>query len=467
MSYYAVKAGHTTGIFDSWAECQKATQGYSGPKFKKFATLAEAEAYINDVDIFSEFIKNDIANGYIVAFCDGSFDNEKRRYSYGVLIIDKNHKEHELCGFASNPKYLSSHNIIGEVLGVINAMDWAVSNGYDKIKIYHDYEGLSKWLSGEWAAKSDVAKMFVSLYTNKFADLLKVSFEKVKGHSNNKYNDKADELAKRALSDNSRVPITGDSWYLIQYFKENELQATINLIAQEYPEIKIVKSEDSSLVLYKLSLDNNRLSVKLFRNSKSTLLVQGAATVLFQIFTAYVNELIGVNQEQVFASVYRNTIDKEKIDTEMQTICQKYPTDYPESIIRLIRQAIISLNCFMESEDYSHYAFPAFRALEGHMKYLFKKEGHIITSKHGFGCFNLDKATGKYYLPASIIANAKTRAKLEECYNYYNAFRHTLFHFGDIIDKTDNTLIIETKNDADKHIKKCLLYICEELSGVS
>ena len=202
MSYYAVKAGHVTGIFDNWDECQKATQGYSVPKFKKFATLSEAEAYINDMDIYADAVKNDISNGHIVAFCDGSFDNEKKRYSYGVLIIDKNFKEHEICGSSNNPKYLSSHNIIGEVLGAINAMDWAVSNGYDKLKIYHDYEGLSKWLTGEWDAKSVVASMFVYIYTSKFADLIHVTFEKVKGHSNNKYNDKADKLAKKALTNN-------------------------------------------------------------------------------------------------------------------------------------------------------------------------------------------------------------------------------------------------------------------------
>ena len=27
---YAVRKGHKTGLFDSWAECQKATAGYSG-----------------------------------------------------------------------------------------------------------------------------------------------------------------------------------------------------------------------------------------------------------------------------------------------------------------------------------------------------------------------------------------------------------------------------------------------------
>jgi ribonuclease HI len=266
-------------------------------------------------------------------------------------------------------------------------MDWAVSNGYERIKIYYDYEGLRKWLSGEWAAKSDVAKMYVSVYTNKFADLVQVNFEKVKGHSNNKYNDKADELAKKALSDNFRVPIAGDSWFSINFFKEDKLQAILDSIAEDYPEVLIEKSENPCFILYKLSLDKYRLSVKLFRNDNGTLFTRGAANVLFHMLITYINELFGVNEEYVFADIYRKSIDKEKIDKEMHSICPNYPADYPRSIIRLIRQSIINLNYSMECEDYSQYVFPAFRALEGHMGYLLQKEGHTMTFRSSFEYF--------------------------------------------------------------------------------
>ena len=43
--YYAVRKGHTTGIFDNWPEAQAATSGFSGPEYKKFKTKEEAEAY--------------------------------------------------------------------------------------------------------------------------------------------------------------------------------------------------------------------------------------------------------------------------------------------------------------------------------------------------------------------------------------------------------------------------------------
>ena len=103
-----------------------------------------------DKDLWAEIVSEDIRQGYLVAFCDGSYENSLNRYSYGLVLIDKENNEIPLCGYGSNQKFVSSNNIIGEIFGVINALDWAISNGYEKIKIYHDYEGLSRWISGEW-----------------------------------------------------------------------------------------------------------------------------------------------------------------------------------------------------------------------------------------------------------------------------------------------------------------------------
>ena len=46
-NYYAVKVGLRTGIFKTWSECSACVQGYPGAKFKGFATLAEAEAFMD------------------------------------------------------------------------------------------------------------------------------------------------------------------------------------------------------------------------------------------------------------------------------------------------------------------------------------------------------------------------------------------------------------------------------------
>ena len=34
--YYAVRTGRKTGVFMTWAECQKQVMGFSGAEFKSF-----------------------------------------------------------------------------------------------------------------------------------------------------------------------------------------------------------------------------------------------------------------------------------------------------------------------------------------------------------------------------------------------------------------------------------------------
>ena len=46
--FYAVARGKKTGIFSSWAECQAQTNGFKNPKFKKFPTHEEAQAFLDE-----------------------------------------------------------------------------------------------------------------------------------------------------------------------------------------------------------------------------------------------------------------------------------------------------------------------------------------------------------------------------------------------------------------------------------
>ena len=96
MKVYAVKRGHKTGIFYNWAECQSATNGYSGPEFKSFSTKEEAEAYLEDKDIWKERVAADNEDGYLVAFTDGSYNAERNVYSYGVCLISPDKAEHTI-----------------------------------------------------------------------------------------------------------------------------------------------------------------------------------------------------------------------------------------------------------------------------------------------------------------------------------------------------------------------------------
>ena len=454
MKFYAVKKGHKTGIFENWNDCQNAIKGFSGPDFKAFNTKEEADAYLQNKDLWKEQVSKDNADGYLVAFVDGSFDKILKRYSYGVVLIKPNGNEESLCGHGNKEEYVESNNVIGEIFGVINALDWAVSNSFEKIKIYHDYEGLSKWVSGEWNAQSKVSQMYLSVYKNKFQDVLSVNFSKVPAHSNVSYNEKADLLAKSALKEKQKIAIQGDNWYSISSITEGDFRVIVDLIKESDENIKKTERDDEKKIIFKFSLKSDSVTVTLFKSGNQKLLVQGKNSCLFQIITTAIVELNENSKvEQILGSAYRISVESEKVNKAYTPIKNGLPDNYPDNIKRLIKQSIINLNYNIESEDYSQYAFPALRALEGHIKYLINQAGGSVGRT--FSQFNKITSSAPYTYVGHLTDSTKKNS-IEKCYNFYKSQRDTAFHFGDIIGNTDTTRIIETKEDADEIIKKCI-----------
>ena len=376
--FYAVKSGHKIGIFTSWAECEVAIKGYSSPDFKGFSTEEEAQAYLDGENIYLKQIKDDLADGYVVAYTDGSYEESSNQYAYGICIFDGDGNEVDLCSKVNYQPFASSRNIAGEIFGVLTALDWALSNGYEKIKIYHDLESVSKWAKGEYNAESEIAKYYVSKLEEKFNGRIEYEFVKVKGHSNNPYNEKADALASDALKGELKV-IKGANSFSVSNFEKDDLDVIIQLIKEDNDK---VKTECKSILggqQIKLYIGNKSVMIKMYSNKN--LLVQGKPNVAYQIVFTYISELLGEKKiiplvKQAFRmSIKTDTIT---IEANYKNLCPNIPETYNANIKTLIRQAIINLNGYFEAEEYGQYAFPALRAMEGHLKYLFGKHGIMI-----------------------------------------------------------------------------------------
>ena len=191
--FYAVKKGRKPGIYMSWDACKAQVMGFPNARYKGFKTKAEAEAFLNpDANELMQ-----IDEDTLVAYVDGSYDHSQKRFSYGMVLMHDGVERYFAYPYADK-ELTTMRNVAGEIKGSEAAMRFAKENGYKKLAIHYDYEGIQKWCTGEWAAKKEGTQDYQRIY-EEMKQYVQIKFVKVKGHSNDKYNDYADMLAKSAL----------------------------------------------------------------------------------------------------------------------------------------------------------------------------------------------------------------------------------------------------------------------------
>lgn len=195
--YYAVKRGRTPGIYHTWEDCKKQTAGFSGAIYKSFQTAAEAAVFMGWGSLEDSCeIKNVGEKCALTAYVDGSFNSMTNVYGSGVVILNG---ETEIClsDSGDDEEMAKMRNVAGEILAAKLAMEYACEKGYPSVEIVHDYEGIARWCTGEWKTNKAGTQAYKKEYEF-YKDKIKIVFTKVKGHSGDKYNDMADEVAKRA-----------------------------------------------------------------------------------------------------------------------------------------------------------------------------------------------------------------------------------------------------------------------------
>lgn len=211
--FYAVKKGLTPGVYTSWADCQAQINGFSGAIFKGFETLEEAKTFVGgETEVFGDISQKETvseekeatpaeicadAGTDAVAYVDGSYDVTNGSYSYGMVMFYNGGEEHFSEKF-ENSDLASMRNVAGEIEGARAAMQYCLDKGIKSLTVFHDYIGIAAWCTGEWKAKQEGTIDYALFY--RMASLsVDIRFEKVKGHSGDKYNELADKLAKGAL----------------------------------------------------------------------------------------------------------------------------------------------------------------------------------------------------------------------------------------------------------------------------
>lgn len=194
--YYAVRNGKKPGIYETWDEAKSQVIGYKNAIYKSFKTLDEAKSFMDKKEkdkVSSKEIKEDEC----VVYVDGSFNIKEKTVGYGIVYIDS--KEIlKLNGSLQNDLYTSQRNVAGEVYGSMEAIKYAIDRNMKKIYIHFDYMGIKAWAEGEWKTNIELTRNYKN-FIYEMKNKIEIHFIKVKAHSNDKYNDLADRLAKDAV----------------------------------------------------------------------------------------------------------------------------------------------------------------------------------------------------------------------------------------------------------------------------
>lgn len=195
MKYYAIRQinGETINkIYTNWDECKAKVIG-NRAEYKSFKTEIEAKDYLGSYE--EEQGEGDVLNNKEnhIYYVDGSYMNDK--IGWGFIYVKHNEVVTKMCGGIKPIEGKTSRNITGELESTKMAVRHALSNGLKEIYIVNDYQGISSYVTGAWKPKTDESKEYTD-WMNNIKDKIKLNFIKVKGHSNNQFNDEVDEMAK-------------------------------------------------------------------------------------------------------------------------------------------------------------------------------------------------------------------------------------------------------------------------------
>ena len=304
---YAVKKGNKTGLFYSWDECKKSIEGFSGSIYKSFTDKKEAEEYLNQKnendkkEIDSNFdatksVNSDLDEGLLVIFVDGSFSKQTNSYGFGVVALKKENntvKNYEFFESFKNEKYLPFKNVSGEIFGVIKSIEWAISMNEKNIKIYYDYEGIEKWITNEWKAKTEISKLYIELF-NKNKDFFEyIGFQKVSSHSSILYNEIADNLAKKSLTGEKLIAKFNQNFFILEPF--NVFEKFLENLKKEFINSKEIClkniSNNNNETKFELSCLNEKIVISFYK-TKNKLMIQGKISNLFSTVIVNLSEHI-------------------------------------------------------------------------------------------------------------------------------------------------------------------------------
>jgi ribonuclease HI len=147
QKYYVVWKGRKTGVFTTWAECEKQVKGFVGAQFKAFASGVEADAAY--LARYEDYLGKASSSGkwkmasvqpLLPSVCvDAACSGAPGKLEYRGVNTETGDEI-----FHSGP-YVDGTNNVGEFLAIVHALTWQEKHNVH-IPIYSDSENAIAWV---------------------------------------------------------------------------------------------------------------------------------------------------------------------------------------------------------------------------------------------------------------------------------------------------------------------------------
>lgn len=493
LKYYAIKSGYKTGVFyDTWDNVEQYVKGYHNAEFKGFSNQKDADDYmatnkkeeLPSDSVTNELINHEIENmssDEVIAFVDGSYKENlegkhPKKYGYGAVILTKPETQilkNELYNSAFDSEGLELRNVAGELLATEEAIKWVIKmEKFKKLHIYYDYEGIEKWVTGEWQAKAKRAEEYRD-FVNK--QTIELEFTKVNSHTGIVYNEQADKLAKNSLEGAAYKTHKDGSVYIkgLMNDKWKEIIQNANEQFGNRIEIKETEKNNNKQVIFKSA--NDTVTVTIYYPSSAY--IQGSSSRLFDKVFELAYEQLETDKDAIISlNQYHNLdISPEEVDFRYrEQLPQASAKEEDIKVINTLKNAVYNTMLTGYKPDYTDLVSPIDRVMEHYLHSMFKTAG-IDTEKIGYkengeissartylNYFKLDddnfvlnpnskelgKKTERPICAKLDKLNSNQKKLIEKIYNWYRSNRHEIFHWSK--ESEDTTFIVSMTEARDK-----------------
>lgn len=312
-------------------------------------------------------------------------------------------------------------------------------------------DGLKDTFQIEKTQKSENLISYKFIVTGEQPALLNI-YENIDGtttlqHKTGKNQDLSLKIAEKIVAECSIKEFRATSFY-VKSIRDEDFNTIIEFLVENQNVIE-QDNEDERGKRQITIRGKQGDKIVITKHSNNSFQVQGKPKLLFQEIIEILSDLMPfkdvIEQQLAFYEIELTSAD---IIGELQTRLPNSFDKLEDKLKTIIVPSLALSKMHIELDDYSAYAYPCLRGLEGIIKQIFINQGVTVFGREGFGTYFV-KIKGKYVASDTLndaISDIGVRDKLCKLYKYYNRHRHGLFHIDDII-VTSKIISLEEANN--------------------